>query len=315
MNNDTDRHCNDLTQLCSREQLSALMDGALPEDQTRFLLRRLQHDAALAGCWERWRTAADAMRGVAPTRCLPADFASRVAAALQEDAPLNAAERAAARASQRRRWGGGAALAAALATLAVLGLPKGESAAPQAAADVVARQANPITPGPSPTHPNGAPAPQLPAASDALPPEALEAAASLVAVTSASRANRRKPLGEGAGSQAASVVSGHVDQAAPAEFVVAALPASDIVTRPWPRSVLPQYGNAGLTVGFGELPARAAETGTLRASSTFARPPGLLKTPKPASGTDAEPTDPAQSASGEMGKEAVPVDVQPDIQP
>ncbi|MBS0231787.1 MAG: hypothetical protein JSS52_11600, partial [Proteobacteria bacterium] len=46
MNNDTDRHCNDLTQLCSREQLSALMDGALPEDQTRFLLRRLQHDAA-----------------------------------------------------------------------------------------------------------------------------------------------------------------------------------------------------------------------------------------------------------------------------
>ena len=55
MNTDTDRHCIDLTQLSSREQLSALMDGALPEDQTRFLLRRLQHDDELAGSWERWR--------------------------------------------------------------------------------------------------------------------------------------------------------------------------------------------------------------------------------------------------------------------
>ena len=45
MNTDTDRHCIDLTQLSSREQLSALMDGALPADQTRFLLRRLRHDA------------------------------------------------------------------------------------------------------------------------------------------------------------------------------------------------------------------------------------------------------------------------------
>lgn len=315
MNNDIDRHCNDLTQLCSREQLSALMDGALPEDQTRFLLRRLQHDAVLAGCWERWRTAADAMRGVAPTRCLPADFASRVAAALQEDAPLSAAERASARASQRRRWGGGAALAAALATLAILGLPTGESAAPQTAAAVAARDANPATPGPSPAHPNGAPASQLPASSGALPPEALEAAASLVSVTSASRANRRKPQGGDVGVQAASAAPAHAEQAAPAEFAVAALPASDIVTRPWPRSVLPQYGNAGLAVGFGELPAHAAEAGTFRASSTFARPPRLLKTPKPETGTEAAQAEPAQSASGEMGKAVVPVDVQSDIQP
>ncbi|MFN7137618.1 MAG: RseA family anti-sigma factor, partial [Thermomonas sp.] len=56
---DTDRHCIGLTQLSSREQLSALMDGMLPEDQTRFLLRRLQHDAELAGSWERWRIASD----------------------------------------------------------------------------------------------------------------------------------------------------------------------------------------------------------------------------------------------------------------
>ena len=40
----TDHAANDLTQLSSREQLSALMDSALPADETRFLLRRLQHE-------------------------------------------------------------------------------------------------------------------------------------------------------------------------------------------------------------------------------------------------------------------------------
>ena len=68
---------NDLTQLSSREQLSALMDGALPADQTRFLLRRLQHDAPLAECWQRWRLAGEVMRGLAPAQRLPADFALR----------------------------------------------------------------------------------------------------------------------------------------------------------------------------------------------------------------------------------------------
>ena len=47
----TESATNDLTQLSSREQLSALMDGALPADETRFLLRRLQHDASLTECW------------------------------------------------------------------------------------------------------------------------------------------------------------------------------------------------------------------------------------------------------------------------
>ncbi len=75
-----------LTQLSSREQLSALMDGALPADETRFLLRRLQHDASLAESWERWRLSAEVMRGLAPAQRLPADFASRVAASLRDEA-------------------------------------------------------------------------------------------------------------------------------------------------------------------------------------------------------------------------------------
>lgn len=304
MNNDIDRNCNDLTQLCSREQLSALMDGALPEDQTRFLLRRLQHDAALAGCWGRWRTAADAMRGIAPSRRLPADFASRVAAALHEDAPLDAAARASARTSQRRRWGGGAALAATLATLAILGLPTGESTAPPATSAVAVRNPDPVVPAPARL--TGTPAPQ-PASSDALPPAALEAAASLAAVTTVSRANRRKAQGESAGTETILPASAHADQGESMAFAVSALPASDIVTRPWPRSVLPQYGNVGLTVGLGELPAHGADAGNFRTSSTFAQPPRLLKVPDP----DAGQRDQTQSVDVDKGKTDVPPDAQP----
>ena len=32
----------------------------------------------------------------------------------------------------------------------------------------------------------------------------------------------------------------------------ALLPQAEITTRPWPRSVLPQYASGGLAVGFGE---------------------------------------------------------------
>lgn len=304
MNNDTDRHCNDLTQLCSREQLSALMDGALPEDQTRFLLRRLQHDAALASCWERWRTAADVMRGVAPGRCLPADFAGRVATALREDAPLGAAARASARAARHRRWGGGAALAAALGALAILGLPTGEPAAPHPAPALALQR----TGAGVPAQPVGAPAPLVPAAPAGTPPAAVDAAASLAVATSVARANRRKASqGEGLGVEAGLPAA---DQhATPVEFAVTAAPPADVATRPWPRSVLPQYGNAGLTVGFGELPPRAIDAETFRASPTFAHPPKLLKAVEPESG--AAPALSPEPAGVHKGKAAAQTDARP----
>ena len=115
----TESATNDLTQLSSREQLSALMDGALPPDQTRFLLRRLQHDAPLAESWERWRLAGETMRGLAPAQRLPADFALRVGAALRgEDAP--AMRSGGKRMPTWLRWGGGAAMAASLAVVALI---------------------------------------------------------------------------------------------------------------------------------------------------------------------------------------------------
>ena len=45
------------------EQLSAFMDGELPEAEARFLRRRLEHDAELRSKWERLHLAAACMKG------------------------------------------------------------------------------------------------------------------------------------------------------------------------------------------------------------------------------------------------------------
>ena len=46
-----------------RQQLSAMLDGELPPDQAKFMLRRLEHDRELAACWERWQVCGDVLRG------------------------------------------------------------------------------------------------------------------------------------------------------------------------------------------------------------------------------------------------------------
>lgn len=292
MNTDTDRHCIDLTQLSSREQLSALMDGALPEDQTRFLLRRLQHDDELAGSWERWRIASDVMRGMAPARHLPADFASRVSAALHGDAAVAASAAAAARPAWLRRGAGIGALAAALAVVALMGRPVlDDDASPAAPAQVaVAAAAAPLSahgqPAPS------RPAPQAPAGgADVL------AAATMAAATTASAkpARRGKPAGASAAMPAVVTAAAQIAAAEPAALDVApaefrGLPQADIVTRPWPRSILPQYaGSSGLAVGFGDHPRRVDNPFT---PPVFGAAPKLLSdeaaTPPAAPGTEAQ---------------------------
>ena len=69
------------------------------------------------------------------------------------------------------------------------------------------------------------------------------------------------------------------------------IPQPDIVTRPWPRSVLPQYaGNNALTVGFGEHDRVAAPYNPFQA-------PGLADIP-PTAAAQATPADaPATAAS------------------
>lgn len=293
MNTDTDRHCIDLTQLSSREQLSALMDGALPEDQTRFLLRRLQHDDELAGSWERWRIASDVMRGMAPARRLPGDFASRVSLALHGGEVAAEPAAATSRPAWLRRGAGMGALAAALAVVALMGRPALEDdASPAAPAQVAATTpAAPLHGQPAPSQP----APQLPTApaggSDML------AAASMAAAATASvkPARRSRPAAAVAATVTAVEASAQIAAVTPATPDVAApefrgLPEAEIVTRPWPRSILPQYaGSGGLAVGFGDHPRRADNP---FAPPVFGAPPKLLSgeaaSTQAAAGADAQ---------------------------
>lgn len=266
-----DAIANDLTQLSSREQLSALMDGALPADQTRFLLRRLQHDAPLAGCWERWRLTGEVMRGLAPAQRLPADFASRVSAALHGDAVAAPASRSV-RTPAWLRWGGGAAMAASLAVVALMARqPAGEVAPPTVqVASATAPAAQSST----------AALPGARSMDDAGGAAQVMAAASAVAVASSRPPRERNAVQQRAPARApsAAATSPALDtQVAAGDSSMLAnstnIPQPDIVTRPWPRSVLPQYASSGLAVGFGEHVRGASAYNPFQAQSGIGRLP------------------------------------------
>jgi sigma-E factor negative regulatory protein RseA len=116
-----------------KQQLSALIDGELDADTRRFLLRRLQREEELAGCWERWHAARDCLQRQ-PVRPLRRDFAARIAAALQQE------NRPAARGAGATvlRWAGGMAVAATVAVAALLAVPGSAPAPGVDAAPVVA---------------------------------------------------------------------------------------------------------------------------------------------------------------------------------
>jgi len=121
----------------NRLQLSAMLDGELGQDEARFLRRRLEHDAELSGCFERWQVCGDVLRG-RQVSLLPADFAERIARGIAAGEVV-LAPAASARRPRLLRWGGGAALAASVALIALfVGRPAPTLDAPEAAAPLVA---------------------------------------------------------------------------------------------------------------------------------------------------------------------------------
>jgi anti-sigma factor RsiW len=96
------------------EQLSALMDGELPEAQARFLRRRLEHDQALRDQWSRMQLASACMKGH-PAMPMGPDFSRAVRAAL--DAKPGTSTRPG---PAWLRWG----VAASLAVLALALAPR-----------------------------------------------------------------------------------------------------------------------------------------------------------------------------------------------
>ena len=228
-----------------RLQLSALMDGELPAEEARFLLRRLEHDGELAGCWERWQLCGDVLRGRAGA-LLPVDVAPRVAAAVASEA-----RHAAPGGARWMRWGGGAAaLAASVAAVALLLGRQAPGPAPQSPAPLASAQVPATAPvkTPAPTDP-GAPgqASQL-AAAVAVAEVPRRAVARRVR---AQRATRSVPVRAEA-AVATSIGAGPelaaIDPFSPHQ--------ATIRTKPWPRALLPESAAAGaFTVDYGTVNA------------------------------------------------------------
>ncbi|KAB7776631.1 sigma-E factor negative regulatory protein [Xanthomonas sp. LMG 12460] len=259
----------DKFELHYRQQLSALIDGELPADEARFVLRRLQHDEELSGCHERWQLCGDILRGRVSVPA-PSDFSARVRQAVAAEAQQAARSDAASAAGKRRnwRWGGSAALAASVAVLALFvtqRLPQTpEALAPAQVVDATAPSPAPAattpqvpTPAPAPADPQG----DLAAAVAAAPAMAIAAnrrqeaaaAARREATRSAQAARTRSVPAERAYAAAAPTKpqakapaqTPFVAPVAPPTMVAQRAsdpfghPATPLQARPWPRSTLP----------------------------------------------------------------------------
>lgn len=276
MRDKLDTHC--------REQLSAMLDGELAPDQARFLLRRLQHDHELAGCWERWQLCGDLMRGCAPA-LLPEGFAERVRHALDTEGASPQAMAVSGTGARTRwlPWAGSAALAASVAAVALLvgrGAPNDPVAEPTSFDRVAAAPASTV-PMADPSQPAGA----LPATSEGEGRPSTEAAAMVALAATAmaarpARRNERRARGDEAsqirnGSDSAELVLvADVDserdptgdaasgveagsgleglQVSPLQVVAGRDPLLVEVqptARPWPRSPLPGMSGGAFNAG------------------------------------------------------------------
>lgn len=246
-----DKSMNDKLEQHHGLQLSALMDGELAPDQARFLLRRLQHDGELADQWERWQLAGEVLRGRAGV-LLPDGFAGRVGQALRADAsPVR-------RAPGLLRWGGVAALAASVAVVALMvprPAPDAQVAgAPQLAASE-AGQAPAMAGAPgSDAGERGVVAPVAAERPAVEPPVSGARVLASNDRPAARRARASSPASGRAPSRTAAPFERSAEPAAapsPSQLAsqerAAQDPFSDtpLVSRPWPRAVLPQFGTGG----------------------------------------------------------------------
>ena len=268
-----------------REQLSAMMDGVLSADEAKFLLRRMEHDDALADCWERWQFLGDTMRGQAG-RALPADFSRRVGRAIADgladeighQPPLVVAAHGNAR-GPLLRWGGGAALAASVALAALIGTRL--SSVPEDRTTAVTPTASAAVP--TPTLPESfvqMPTPIPAVAGVSAQPTTPSTAESLLAqsgtavvlATVAGISDRRRSHPRiMARAEAIAISAASTKAAADAQIAAisraskpvsvatqgSAVPAqADIMPKPWPRALVPGAAATGeVTAGFEGSPA------------------------------------------------------------
>jgi len=261
----------------TRLQLSALIDGELPLDEARFLLRRLEHDIELRDCWDRWQLCGDVLRGRVGVQARE-DLAVRIAGAVAAE-PMVSRDPAA---SHRwLRWGSGAALAASVAMIALF-LTRQSPDVRVTAARSPAQVAS--APVPTPVQ-----RPVDPAAAPVAPRRAAEDAAVLAVADVPRRLATRRSRGQ---SQRAALRSpARIAIETPAA-VAAATPFSTPATatvdpfsgqhvrlpnRPWPRALLPSASaNGAFTVDYGsriEIGPRPLSPFSPRSQSLPVAPP------------------------------------------
>jgi sigma-E factor negative regulatory protein RseA len=104
-----------------REQVSAFLDGELPDSETELLLKRLTRDGELRESFGRYALMGEALRGTG-AQMLTRGFASRVNLAIDGDAAVPQAP--VAPVSERRWWRplAGVTVAAGVATVAIVAL-------------------------------------------------------------------------------------------------------------------------------------------------------------------------------------------------
>lgn len=138
----------------ARESLSAGMDGELPVEQLRFLLRRLDHDASLRQTWTGYHLARDGLRREGSLQA-SSGFAARVMLAIDQES--NSAPAV----SQRHhwlRWSGGGVIAASVAAAALMiSQPAGNPGRMDIAAGSSASQVAVVSPAIKPSAPPSVP--------------------------------------------------------------------------------------------------------------------------------------------------------------
>ena len=97
-----------------REQLSALMDGELPRDETAFLLRRMGHERDLGRCWSSYHMCRQVLRRQ-ELSVLRENFAGSILSVIEQEPVLQSN-----RSGRWMRWASGGAIAASVAALALV---------------------------------------------------------------------------------------------------------------------------------------------------------------------------------------------------
>jgi sigma-E factor negative regulatory protein RseA len=120
-----------------REQVSAFLDGELPDTETELLLKRLTRDGELRESFGRYALIGEALRG-AGSQILTRGFASRVNLAIDGEPAQVAAQPQPARASRWWRPLAGVSVAAGVAAVAIVALQ-------QRAISPAMRAASPLT--------------------------------------------------------------------------------------------------------------------------------------------------------------------------